>query len=533
MSVALVGGTAVAEANPPSGASSPTATLLADSLPGGPAASLVMPEAALDAAASLAVATPTATPTVATGNRNAPAGGVASTKVPTAIVYPDVTKATLRQARNKIKHIVIIVQENRSFDHYFGTYPGAEGIPMKADGVTPNVCVKSPIDGSCVRPYHDKGFVDAGGPHHAKDSTKDINGGKMDGFLRQVWKVSGHFGCRQKGDPRCMPGTRLPDVVGYKTDQDIPNYWTYARKFVLQDHLFEPVRSYSLPAHLYLVSAWSAKCKSAYDPMSCETAITAPPKDPFYFKGTTPIYAWTDITYLLRKKNIDWRYYVGDGTPVDCGDGAGICRRSSDDPSNWTPMLWSPLNYFTTVQQARQADNIQHSSRFFSDLRAGKLAQVVWIMPTNKTSEHAPDARVDDGQAWVTSIVNTIGKSRFWKDTAIFITWDDWGGFYDHVVPPLVDGQGYGMRVPGLLISPYARKGFIDKQVLSFDAYLKFIEDVFLKSQRLDPRTDGRPDSRPTVREKMPILGDLLHEFDFTQDPRPPVILAPYPRKKA
>jgi phospholipase C len=112
-----------------------------------------------------------------------------------------------------------------------------------------------------------------------------------------------------------------------------------------------------------------------------------------------------------------------------------------------------------------------------------------------------------------------------WESTVIFISWDDWGGFYDHVAPPKVDLNGYGLRVPGLTISAYAKKGYIDHQTLSFDAYLKFIEDIFLNGQRLDPKTDGRKDPRPTVRENVAILGDLLQEFDFSQPPQPPLIL--------
>jgi phospholipase C len=121
-------------------------------------------------------------------------------------------------------------------------------------------------------------------------------------------------------------------------------------------------------------------------------------------------------------------------------------------------------------------------------------------------------------------------RSPNWDSTAIFLTWDDWGGFYDHVAPPVVDLNGYGLRVPGLVISPYARRGFIDHQTLSFDAYLKFIEDRFLGGQRLDPLTDGRPDPRPTVRENVPTLGNLVRDFDFNQRPRPPLILKPYPK---
>jgi phospholipase C len=118
-----------------------------------------------------------------------------------------------------------------------------------------------------------------------------------------------------------------------------------------------------------------------------------------------------------------------------------------------------------------------------------------------------------------------------WKSTAIFLAWDDWGGFYDHVVPPRVDANGYGLRVPGLVVSPYARTGYVDHQVLSFDAYLRFIEDDFLGGARLDPATDGRPDPRPTVREDVPVLGDLRRDFDFSRTPQPPLVLPRHPSR--
>ena len=460
-----------------------------------------------------------------------PEGAIPHPVVPTALLYPAPPEEQIA-GLSKIDHIVIIVQENRSFDHYFATYPGAEGIPRRADG-TFEVCIKHPVNGSCVKPYHDKGFIDAGGPHHAAAHKISVNKDRMNGFLKAVWREPGHFGCYRLGDARCQPDTVLPDVHGYKTRREIPNYWEYADRFVLQDHMFEPVRSYSLPAHLYLVSAWSAVCRSPYRPMSCESSPNGPNKDIKYDNGRKPIYAWTDITYLLRESRIKWRYYVGQGTPVDCGDGRGICGTDVDPQfaRDATPMLWSPLNYFTTVQQARQADNIQRHERFFADLKNGKLAQVVWVAPDHKHSEHAPDAFVDDGQAWVTQVVNAISRSKFWDSTAIFVTWDDWGGFYDHVPPPVVDDNGYGIRVPAFLVSAYAKEGFIDKQVLSFDAYLKFIEDVFLDGQRLDPETMSRPDSRPSVREEVELMGDLIHDFDFTQEPRDPVILKRYPRR--
>jgi phospholipase C len=194
-----------------------------------------------------------------------------------------------------------------------------------------------------------------------------------------------------------------------------------------------------------------------------------------------------------------------------------------------TPGIWNPLPWFDTVRQDEQLHNITPLANFYADARNGTLPAVSWITPAEAVSDHPP-APVTAGQAYVTGLVNTIMRSTSWSSTAIFLAWDDWGGFYDHVVPPKVDVNGYGLRVPGLVISPYAKRGFIDHQVLSFDAYLKFIEDDFLGGQRLNPKTDGRPDPRPTVRESVKILGDLRKDFDFTQMPRRPLLLKLRPK---
>ncbi len=423
----------------------------------------------------------------------------------------------------KIKHVVMIMQENRSFDEYFGTFPGANGIPMK-DGV-PTVCLPTG-KGGCIKPYHDKGNFDGGGPHHMGDATFDINGGKMNGFVKRAIQQPA-VPCTSKHDDHCTPGTLIPDVMGYKTAADIPNYWTYAKDFVLQDAMFEPVASWSLPAHLFMVSAWSANCPS-HNPLSC---TNAPSEPPWLHPNSTnaPIYAWTDLTYLLHKAGVSWAYYVSPGTTADCPAEANACTHLPHQAAG-TPNFWNPLPWFDTVRNDGQLSNIQSSSNFFSAVKNGTLPHVSWIVPNGTTSEHPPTGGIPAGQAHVTDIVNAIGRSKYWKSTAIFLAWDDWGGFYDHVVPPKVDRNGYGLRVPGLLISAYARPGYIDHQTLSFDAYLKFIEDDFLGGQRLNPKTDGRPDHRPSVRENSPLLGDLAAEFDFTQTPLKPVILKPYPK---
>ena len=430
---------------------------------------------------------------------------------------------------HKIKHVIIVMQENRSFDSYFGTYPGADGIGMK-NGV-PTVCVPDP-GGGCTRPYHDTADVNGGGPHGEANAVADVDGGKMDGFIKERDAARG--GCTNPDDPACsLTGT--PDVMGYHTAAEIPDYWTYAKDFALEDHMFEPVKSWSLPDHLYMVSAWSAKCKNQ-SPTSCVNNIVGPYGVKQFDKavnkevttGQTSVdLAWTDITWLLYAHHVSWAYYVQKGIQPDCDDdSAETCAPVPQSAK--TPGIWNPLPLFGDVKADNQLGNIQDLSSYYAAAKAGTLPAVSWITPSGPDSEHPP-ASVHQGQAYVTSIVNAAMKSPDWDSTAIFLAWDDWGGFYDHVVPPSVDQNGYGLRVPGIVISPYAKRGYIDSQTLSSDAYLKFIEDDFLGGGRLNPATDGRPDPRPDVRESEPILGNMESDFDFSQPPRPPVLLATNP----
>jgi phospholipase C len=420
-----------------------------------------------------------------------------------------------------IQHILIIMQENRSFDHYFGTFPGADGIPMQ-NGV-PTVCVNDPVTGQCVKPFHDSNDVNRGGPHGTFQAHLDIDQGKMDGFISAVQQAPQGVPCRNPNSPDCGSTTQESDVMGYHDQREIPNYWAYAQNFVLQDHMFEPNASWSLTAHLFMVSAWSAKCTRPGDPTSCTNSLNGPSSSADVLKND---YAWTDLTYLLYKANVSWAYYLSEGIEPDCENDATVCQPVKQ--SQYVPGIWNPLPQFDTVKQDDQLGNIQTLDHYFEAARNGTLPNVAWIVPEASISEHPP-GKVSKGQTYVTGLINAAMQGPEWDSTAIFLAWDDWGGFYDHVVPPGVDRNGYGLRVPGIVISPYAKQGYIDHQVLSFDAYLKFIEDDFLNSQRLDPLTDGRPDPRPTVRENVPILGDLVNDFDFGQAPRSPLILPLYP----
>ena len=482
---------------------------------------------------------------------------------------------------HKIRHVVIIMQENRSFDSFFGTYPGADGIPAKNGQFT--VCVPDPRAGGCDKPYHDPSLVNGGAGHGLSNAVTDVDGGKMDGFVRAAENTVSR-GCSATNPPipGCLPGS-TPDVMGYHDAREIPNYWTYASDFVLNDHMFEPVDSWSLPSHLYLVSGWSARCTSANpdscvsDPawagarqsrlkslppafLSCLRAhgVTRPKRADLTNPkvaaaasaclGTlTPaqrqqllgsggqgqalgVYSWTDLTYLLHADHVSWAYYVQSGVQPDCDDNpdetAAGCAPVAQGAR--TPSIWNPLPSFTDVKADGQLGNVQNLANFYPAAERGTLPAVSWIAPAQPDSDHPP-ANLATGQAYVTNLINTIMRGPDWNSTAIFLTWDDWGGFYDHIVPPQVDSNGYGLRVPSLVISPYARQGDIDHQVLSFDAYNKFIEDDFLNGSRLDPKTDGRPDPRPDVREDASVLGNLYADFDFSQQPRPPVLLPTHP----
>jgi phospholipase C len=425
----------------------------------------------------------------------------------------------------RIRHVIVIMQENRSFDSYFGTFPGADGIAMT--GGVPTACVPDPHSKQCIRPYVDHADVNGGGPHAQFNAIPDINHGLMNGFIAQA--ESGIRGCINPTNPACT-NSATPDVMGYHTQSDIPNYWTYASHYVLQDQMFEPTASWSLPAHLFKVSEWSAFCPS-HDPSSCfndNSVLNNAPPDFLVSRGRRPIYAWTDMTYLLHRYGVSWGYYVVTGSEPDCANDAAVsCAPVHQDSK--TPGIWNPLPYFDTVKADHQLGNIQSVQHFYSAARNGRLPAVSWVVPSDQVSEH-PDAPVSYGQTYVTSLVNAVMRSPDWNSTAVFLTWDDWGGFYDHVVPPRVDRNGYGLRVPGIVISPYAKTGYVDHQILSFDAYDKFIEDAFLHGRRLNPATDGRPDRRPDVRESQHILGNLMSDFDFNQTPRPPLLLSVHPQ---
>ena len=428
----------------------------------------------------------------------------------------------------KLDHLIFVVQENRSFDHYFGTYPGADGLPTNPDGSFA-VCIPNKFqDGACVPPYVSHSIEFDGGPHTHADSVRDVDSGKMDGFIDSLtprpdycWSVPDQAKCAELIGPEGQP-----DVMSTLPREQIPNYWAYADNFTLQDAMFAPADSWTLPSHLFLVSGWSAACSDPSDPMSCRSDLTLK-GDRRWVYGEPPKYAWTDVTWLLDRNDVSWGYYIGNDTcwlhpPCPPPERRGF------ETSYQRNVLPGFTSFWDGERPTGIEDNMLPVNDYLSSAASGDLPDVSWVVPTAVNSEHPHGpSTIQTGMAYVTRLINAAMEGPDWGSTAIFLTWDDWGGFYDHVEPPRVDANGYGLRVPALVISPWAKPGYIDHTTVSFDSYLRLIEDRFVNGRRLDPKTDGRSDSRPTVRER--VAGSLLDAFDFGQEPLPPLVLNPWP----
>ncbi len=432
---------------------------------------------------------------------------------------------------DNIDHLIFVVQENRSFDHYFGTFPGANGIPRRPDGSFAP-CLPDPSSATCRRPYHDTNTFDQGGPHSQEASVTDVNGGAMNGTVEAFRHAPGP--CRSETSTECRlatPGPNgTPDVMGFHTASEIPNYWAYAEHFLLQDRMFAPTDSWTLPSHLYPglrmvgdVHRSLAALVVSLRPGVARRDLGRPRTDVDAADGrSASVHLGTDhVDALPRRRELGVLRGAGHmhGAAMSPpGLEAGHQRRAE------------PLARFHRRSSGRTSSGTSDpNTDYFDAARDGSLPAVSWVMPEMGRSEHPP-LNIDPGQRWVTQVVNAAMQGPDWLHTAIFLTWDDWGGFYDHVRPPSVDENGYGLRVPGIVISPWVRPG-IDDQTLSFDAYLKLIEDRFLDSRRLDGWNWGWPDARPTTREEAPVLGDLRREFDFTQQPLDPLILDPSGRR--
>jgi phospholipase C len=373
-----------------------------------------------------------------------------------------------------IQHIIVLYQENRSFDNYFGTYPGANGIPLSI------TLPKSPGSDEKVSPFHIPTLSTHDLDHSNRAAKVAYDNGKMDGFIYAV-------------------GSNL--TMGYYDQRDLPYYWDYASRFVLLDNFFSSQMGPSLPNHLYLLAGQSGGLTENTQGGTCESreicqgGSNATSNNPYGVSKNLTL-NFTTVVDQLDSRGVSWKYYNGD---KDHYKEAGY---------------WNPLPAFTSFKNnPARLNNLAPNSQFLVDLAKGNLAQVTWVVPTEDESDH-PTANVGAGQRYLVSSINAIMQSKYWASTAIFVTWDDYGGWYDHVAPPQVDAFGLGFRVPSMVISAYAKEGFIDHTQSEFTSILKFIQTIH---------------DLPPLTQRDAMASNMLEAFDFTQLPRSPLILpGPY-----
>jgi phospholipase C len=360
-----------------------------------------------------------------------------------------------------IQHTVFIISENHTFDNYFGTFPGADGATsgLLSNGEwIPLSAMPDAYQGVSLCNSWDCALV-------AMDQ------GKMDNFDL----ISGGWSAYIQG-----------------TEKDIPNYWAYARRFTLADHYFTSVHGPSLPNHLFAIGAQSG---GAIDNATTSGAGLACDDNS---SGTVTVIDTSgnrsqqsscfDFPILpdnLAKAGVSWKYYGAGGGVLT------VIHHVYESPS------WQ-LNSATPDQ-------------FLTDARTGQLPAVSWLIPPGPEDEHPP-ASMCEGENWTVSVLNALMQGPDWNSTVVFMTWDDFGGFYDHVPPPQVDQFGLGPRVPLLIISPYAKPGYVTHTVYDHTSVLKFVETRY---------------GLPALTSRDAWANAMLDSFDFSQPPRPPLLLSP------
>ncbi|MFN2545402.1 MAG: phospholipase C, partial [Actinomycetota bacterium] len=402
-----------------------------------------------------------------------------------------------------IKHVVFLIKENRSFDNYFGTYPGADGATVGQSlkhGTVP------------LKPCYDQQPHDI--THGFSSGLYSINGGAMNGY-------------DIIGDGQ--------DLTGYTTcsRSQLPHYWAYADRFVLADHFFTSMFGPTYPEHLYTVAAQSNgimdnKSTTDHPGNYCDDPTEYSPHFPFKTLSAADISAILGLEDTITKEIPDQLIRILQYTdPIrNCFDvkvlpdeltKAGITWKYYNEPDHWM----NALQAIKHVRYGEEWNNVVSPDDFIPDVQKGKLPQVSWLIPPESYNEHPGEHTISicAGENWTVQQLNAIMQSKYWKDTVVVVVWDDFGGFYDHVKPPHYDIMGLGPRTPALVISPYTKKGdnpkggSIDSTVYEFSSVLRFIELLF-----------GVPAMTERDKQANPLLGAL----DFDSPPNLKPMVLPY-----
>jgi phospholipase C len=369
-----------------------------------------------------------------------------------------------------IKHVIFIIKENHSFDNLFARFPGADGATYALAGNR-----KVPLG---ITPDHLAFDID----HAGNSAAYAVNGGHMNQFYALG-------GAEQFGHD-------YADTA--YTQKQIPNYWAYASHFALADHLFSTIMGPSFPNHLALIAAqsggaidnplgqtnhvWGCDAKGP----SLVTVRTAAGN----LTQVPPCFNFTTLADEANQKGVSWRYYAA--------------------PYGANGYVWAAYDAIRHIRDSRywrQASTLD--TRFASDVAGGKLASITWLTPNTGPSDHPPNSMCV-GENWTVQQINAVMKSKFWRSTAIVLTWDDFGGLYDHVAPPAVNNIAFGPRVPAIVISPYARAHTVVSTTFDFTSMIRFAEDTFGL---------GR------LPEYDPRIPSIAAMFNFHQKPLAPLVL--------
>jgi phospholipase C len=369
--------------------------------------------------------------------------------------------ASATKTATPIKHFIYLMQENHTFDNYFGTYPGADGIPS-------GVCMPvNPFDRAskgCVEPYHLSTGSTVDPDHSSTTSAIQYNKGKMNGFV---------YALRLRNQPGQI-------AMGYYDRSDLPIHWGIADKYVLFDKFFSSAATGSFPNHLFWVAGSGGGLKK-------NNVIPA---------GGLQL---TTIFDRLEAAGVSWKFYVQNYDPR-----LTFRQALTNSGNRSSQVVWVPLlNLPRFVDNPKLFSHIVDVNQYYEDLRKGTLPSVAFMVPSG-ASEHPPGS-LRAGQSFVLHLINGLISSSSWSNSAFLYTYDDWGGWYDHVRPPRVDAEGYGFRVPALLVSAYAKRGLIDHTQLDFTSGLKFIEENWRV--------------RPVARRDA-LAKSFTGAFDFTKEPR-------------
>jgi phospholipase C len=380
---------------------------------------------------------------------------------------------------NQIKHIIFLVRENRSFDHYFGLFPGANGASTARISNGQIINLGHATDATPQDLCHTLVCADIG-----------IDGGNMDGFDLEVG------------------GNKYNEFVAYTQmwQQDIPNYWQYAQTFVLGDNMFSSAHSDSFPNHLYTVGATSDGVINIPFPPVTDPAeksyswgCDAPSDvtvqqidDDDNIDAVYPCFDFPVLPQSLTNIGVSWRYYA---VPEDT-IGYNFSTLDAIDSIRNGP-LWS--------------SNVVADTSFIGDALAGTLPAVSWLTTGRHMTEHPPQS-VCSGENWTVNALNAVMQGPDWNSTVIFVMWDDFGGFFDHVPPPTEDTYGLGERVPFLIISPYAIPGHISSTQYEASSILKFVEERF---------------GLPPLTQRDANANDTQDSFNWNQTPSAPLVLTP------